>query len=293
MNSKVAIILVNYNGEEYIKDCIDSIKAIDYDDYKIIVVDNNSTDDSLNYLRKLTDEIILIESKENGGFSFGNNLGIQYALKDGFEYFLLLNNDTLVKKDFLTRMLESFKRYPNVGAVGAKIMYYPDKNRIWFGGGNVNWKRFKVVHNHIKELDIGQCNKEVEINFMTGCSLLINKSVIEKVGLLDEEYFMYCEDLDFCFRILENNFKIIFNPEAIIYHKVSMSSGGEDSPFSLYWKTKNTIKVMNRYKYKTSKFNYLIGKFTFYLENIVKAIKFRIKGNIENYEAIKKAFSNI
>lgn len=291
--SKVAIILVNYNGKEYIKECIESIQAIDYKNYKIIVVDNNSTDDSLVYLKSLGNEIKLIEAKENGGFSFGNNLGIKYAIENGFEYFLLLNNDTLVKRDFLSKMLESFNRNPDAGIVGAKIMYYPEKNRIWFGGGDVSWTRFRVVHNHIKETDNGQCNAEVEINFMTGCAMLISKEVIEKVGLLDEEYFMYCEDLDYSFKVLDNNFKIIFNPEAIVYHKVSLSSGGEDSAFSLYWKTKNTLKVMKKFKHRTSLFNYLLGNFIFYLEHVVKAIKYKINGNVENYNAIKKALSNI
>lgn len=286
---KVAIILVNYNGKDYLEDCINSINKIKYENYEIIVVDNKSTDNSVEYLRNLGYKITIIEAEKNGGFSYGNNIGIKYAIENNFEYFLLLNNDTLVKEDFLSEMMKSFKNNTNVGAVGAKIMYYPNVDRIWFGGGDINWKRFKVIHNHIKELDVGQCEKEKEISFMTGCALLISKKTIENIGFLSEDYFMYCEDLDYSLKLSDKKFKIIFNPKAIIYHKVSLSSGGEDSPFTLYWKTKNTLKVMKKYKNRTSIFNYNIGKLTFYIENIIKAIKYKLKGLNENYEAIKKA----
>lgn len=288
MDSKIAIILVNYNGEAYLKECIDSLRGINYDNYEIIVVDNGSTDNSLEILNEYNSGVVLIQAEKNGGFSYGNNIGIKYALENNADYCLLINTDTLVEPDFLLKLLESFDRYENVGIVGPKIMYYPDKERIWFGGGRINWLRFKVIHDHIKELDIGQCNEEKEVEFMTGCAILISKKTIEKVGLLEEDYFMYCEDIDFSMKILDNNLKIIFNPEAVIYHKVSASSGGEDSPFSLYWKNMNTIKVMKKFKNRTNIATYLIGKTMFYLENLIKCVLYKLKGKNEHYEAIVK-----
>lgn len=288
MKDKVAIILVNYNGKEYLNECIRSLKNISYDNYEIIVVDNKSTDDSIKLLKKEFDDVKIINAPRNGGFSYGNNIGIKEALKNGASYLLLINNDTLVEKDFLDKLIESYQTNADVGIVGPKIMYYPEKNKIWFGGGEINWLRFKVIHKHIKETDNGQCDRIKEIGFITGCAMLISAKTIEKVGYLEEEYFMYCEDIDFSMKVLKANMKIIFNPNSIIYHKVSLSSGGEDSPFSLYWKNRNMLKIMKKHKDMINPLEYAIGKCIFYAESIVKMIVYKAKGMNEHYQSIKR-----
>lgn len=282
----VYIILVNYNGYSDTIECVDSLRKIRYENYKIIIVDNASTDKSLNKLNDLLKDCIIIESQKNLGFAGGNNLGIKYAVKKKANYILLLNNDTLVEPNFLEEMLNSFYKDKNIGAVGCKIMYYPKKNIIWYGGGKIDWFKFTGVHFGMREVDKGQYNEEKDINFMTGCCMLIKKEVFEKVGLLRQDYFMYLEDVDFCVKLKNNKYKIWYNPKAKIYHKVGLSSGGEESPFSIKWATRNRLIFMNKYKSNVGKFNFIFSKMFFYVTRFIKFIVFFLKGENDKSKAI-------
>lgn len=283
---KVYIILINYNGYKDTMECIKSLCKINYENYKIIIVDNNSTDNSIEILKSNAINCIILESKKNLGFAGGNNIGVKYAIEHNADYIMLLNNDTLVSKDFLNNMIKSFSLDKKIGIVGPKIMYYTDKNRIWFGGGKINWFKFLGEHFGIGEIDKGQYNEEKEITFITGCCMLIKKEVFEKVGLLTEDYFMYFEDVDFCVRLLEKKLKIYYNPKSIIYHKVAFSSGGEESPFTIKWGTKNRIVFMNKYKDKVSEFRFFISKMFFYSTRILKYVKYTLNMNKDKASAI-------
>ena len=252
----IFIILVNYNGYEDTVDCIESLKNIDYYNYKILVIDNASTDDSYNKLNTLKGEFILLKSEKNLGFSGGNNIGIEYAMNHEADYVMLLNNDTLVEPDFLNKMIETAEVYKDSGIVGCKMMYYPKKDIIWYGGGYIDWRKYSGVHENQGEIDALK-DKVREVNFLTGCCMLIKRGTIEKAGYLSEEYFMYLEDLDYCARVLENNLKIIYNPEAKIYHKVSASTGGEESSFAIKWGTRNRFLFFKKF----SKNRSLLDKF--------------------------------
>lgn len=229
----IYIILVNYNGYNDTIECINSIKKIKNINYKIIVVDNASTDNSVHLFRKneVCKDCIIIESKSNLGFAGGNNLGIQLALDNGARYILLINNDTLVNPNFLYYMVTTFERDEKIGVVGCKINYYPETNKIWFGGGYINWFKFLGEHIGMREEDNGNYDKQREIDFMTGCCMLIKREVFENVGLLSHEYFMYFEDVDFCVKVRNSGYKIWYNPKAVIYHKVGYSSGGSNLLF--------------------------------------------------------------
>jgi GT2 family glycosyltransferase len=273
----IYIILINYNGYKDTIECVQSLRKINYENYKIIIVDNASTDDSIFHLKNSLKECILIESKYNFGFAGGNNLGIQYALKTNAEYILLLNNDTIVEPNFLGNMIEPLYNDKNIGIVGSKIMYYPQKNVIWYGGGKIDWFKFVGVHFGMKEIDKGQCDNSKEIDFMTGCCMLIKKEVFEKVGLLADEYFMYFEDVDYCVRSKQAGYKIWYNHKAVIYHKVGLSAGGEESPFSIKWGTRNRILFMKKYRNKTSILNFACSFLFFYTTRIIKCLQYFLK----------------
>jgi len=284
----VYIILVNYNGYLDTIECVKSLNNIKNVNYRIIIVDNASTDNSVDMLRKndLCQDCIIIESEKNLGFSGGNNLGIQLALDQGAKYILLLNNDTIVDPNFLHYMLSTFEKDNEIGVVGCKINYYPETNKIWYGGGYINWFKFIGEHIGTKEEDNGKYDKEKEIDFMTGCCMLIKREVFETVGLLTEEYFMYFEDVDFCVNVRNYGFKIWYNPKAVIYHKVGYSSGGEESPFFIKWTTKNRIKFMRKYKSKVSKFSYFRSNLFLYSTRIIKLIKYVLAGDINKAKAL-------
>lgn len=281
MNSPlVYIILLNYNGYKDTIECCDSLSKITYDNYKIIIVDNNSTNDSEKILRERLNACHIMQTGKNLGFAGGNNYGIKYALEQKADYILLLNNDTIVESDFLDTMINAFCNNPNVGIVGCKINYFKEKNVIWYGGGNVNWFKFVGVHEHEKERDDEKIeNVQREVTFISGCTMLIKNEVFDKVGLLPEEYFMYMEDLDFCILVKDKGYKLIYEPKALIYHNVSLSTGGEYSPFSIQWGTRNRIIFMDKYKYKVSKAGYLSSILFFYSTRLMKLLGYLINGN--------------
>lgn len=287
MEELVYIILVNYNGSEDTLACIESLKTVSYGNYKIIVVDNASTDNSYEILKdKIDNQVILIESEKNLGFAGGNNIGISYALENGAQAVLLLNNDTLVEPDFLSYMMENFKD-PKVGIVGSKIKYESKRDTLWFAGGEILWDKFYAKHYGEKEKDSGTYDERKEITFTTGCSMLIHKTLLESIGLLSEEYFMYFEDVDYCARATEKGFKIIYEPKAVIYHKVSAATGGEESPFAVQWNTRNRILFMEKFKHKVSKVQYAKAKGFFYSTRIIKYLQYIKSGRKDKAKALK------
>ncbi|WP_160674303.1 glycosyltransferase family 2 protein [Clostridium sp. C8-1-8] len=282
----IYIVLLNYNGARDTLDCIESLKKIKYKNYKIVIVDNKSTDDSEEVIRRAVGEqYVVLQSGKNGGFAEGNNLGIEHALKAGAEYILLINTDTLVEPDFLTEMANTFSTDSSIGIVGSQINYYPETDKIWFGGGKIKWDRFSGAHEQQGEADSG--SKEIrQIDFMTGCCMLIKREIFEKVGFLPKEYFMYLEDLDFCIALAEKKYKIMYNPNAKIYHKVSASTGGEESAFSVKYGNRNRVILMNKYSYKLGRMGFLKARSFFYLSRLIKYFKYIMSGDKERATAM-------
>ncbi len=266
----VYIILLNYNGVKDTIDCISSIKKNNYNSYRIVVVDNASTDNSLEILRKEKDvyDFDLVISNKNNGFSAGNNLGIQFALKNKAEYILLLNNDTIVEKDFLINLLETEKKYNNDIVVTSKILYFASKNMIWYGGGSFNKITSRVKHIGINKIDDKINNIEKEVTFISGCCMLIPSKILLKVGLFEEKYFLYCEDTDYCCRLMKNNIKMIYNPKSIIYHKVNGSTK-KISNMITYYNVRNKKLIIKLYINGFKKF---FANIYFYMEILKRII---------------------
>lgn len=248
MDNGIGVILVNYNGLQDTFDCIDSLKKTG-ENLQIIVVDNNSPSNDAELLLnkyKNDESIIILKSEKNLGFSGGNNIGIRYAIDAGCEYVVLLNNDTVVDKDMFTLL----KEVADENSVAVPLMYYySSPDTIWFGGGKLS--RFtgngKSVNKGV--VDNGKLYKGHTIcTFATGCCLMIHVDVIKKVGLLNELYFMYCEDTEYCIRLLLEKIKIVLVPNAKLWHKVSQSTGGDESAFSLYYINRNRLNYVKRYR---------------------------------------------
>ncbi len=269
MKPLVYIILVNYKTADDTIECIESLRKVDYDNFKIIIVENGSKDDSYIKLKGFCKDEILINSEENLGFAGGNNLGIERALNDNAEYVLLLNNDTTVNEQFLTKLVDAFSYDSNVGIVGCKINYYSQPNIVNYAGGEIDWNKFTTYFYRTDELD--DKDEEIkEITFVSGCAMMINRSVIEKIGMLDHSYFMYYEDTDYCAKALDGGFKLLYQPKSVIYHKISSSSGGDLSPFVLYWSTKNRQKFKNKFSNHLSKSKLLYFNIFYAINRIIK-----------------------
>jgi len=188
--------------------------------------------------------VSLIQSGINGGYGYGNNIGIKYSLKNGADYVLILNNDTVVDSDFLEPMVHKCEEDHRIGIVSGKIYFYDRPNTIWFNGGKFNQCTAKVEHFNFNEKDVGQVPKE-PVTFISGCMWLIPSKVFENIGFINEEYFMYIEDLEFCQRLIQRGYSLKVLGNGSVYHKVGNSTGGEYSPFSVFWRTRNMNKLIS------------------------------------------------
>lgn len=289
MSPLVCIILVNYKTVNDTIECINSLRKIDYDNFKVIVVENGSNDGSYEKLKEVCKDELLIESFENLGFAGGNNIGIERALNAGAEYILLLNNDTVVDNQFLSKLVEAFEYSLDVGIVGCKINYYDNRNVVNYAGGEINWNKFTTYFYRSDEID-DKDESIKEISFVSGCAMMISKKVIEKIGLLDHTYFMYYEDTDYCAMAAENGFKLLYQPESVIYHKISSSSGGDLSPFVLYWSTKNRYKFRVKFKHKVSKLNLIKFDIFNFLTRIMRIGIYYFKREPQKSKAIVKGY---
>lgn len=265
MNPLVCIILVNYRGYSDTKECIESLIKNDYDNYKIIVVENASGDEE----KLLSDEFInsyadVIISKENNGFSAGNNYGIEYASKYFPEYYLLLNNDTIVAPDFVSILIKTASYNKNVGIVTGNIFYYNNKETLWYAGGNYNRKT--CVTNQVVFKEYNGTGVE-DISFASGCLMLISAECIKKVGKLDEAFFMYSEDTDYCCRALDEGFSIKWVRGCKIYHKVSMSTKKNNDVQNYYLLRNNLLMIK---KYGVNKSRAYLTRAWIEIKNVVK-----------------------
>jgi len=190
-------------------------------------------------------KLILIKNEKNYGFAEGNNIGMRYALRAlNPDYVLLLNNDTVVDKEFLSELVKVGKVDEKVGIVGPKIYYYDEPNKIWFAGGKINRRLGKTKHLGVHKVDKRQFESIKKVDYIAGCAFLVKDEVFDKIGLLDKEYFCYFEDLDFCVRAQKEQYYCSYIPKAKIWHKVSQSGGGRIGHISLYYNTRNRALFM-------------------------------------------------
>lgn len=220
---KIAIIILNWNGIEDTRACLNSLKKIKYPNYDIILVDNGSRYYEADYLEKEFGNFIkfFIKNEENLGFAGGNNIAIKKLLGKNYKYFLLLNNDTEVESNFLCQLVNLAESNKQIGIVGPKIKLHQQKNILWYAGGEFHWWTSYNKRVGRNEIDTGKYNKEKITGYVSGACLLIRKKVIEQIGLLDENFFSYMEDVDWCIRANKRNWLCCYQPKSLVWHKIS------------------------------------------------------------------------
>lgn len=238
---RVTAVVLNWNGLEDTTACLASLAEADYPSLEVVVVDNGSTDGSPGLLRQRFPRVALLETGENLGYAGGNNVGLRYALERGADYVLLLNNDTEVAPGFLRRLVEAAEADPRVGVVGPTIYYYDRPDVVWSAGGAIDWRRGRTRMVGLDEPDRGQFGTAPrEVDFVSGCAMLVRREAVERVGLLDERFFLYYEEVEWCVRIRRAGFRILHVPGAHIWHKIP-SDGREASPMVHYYMSRNRL----------------------------------------------------
>ncbi len=271
----VAVILVNFHGTQDTIACVQSLRKSAYSEYTIYIVDNASGSGDVATLSQECPGATVIANATNVGFAGGNNIGIARALQEGARFILLLNNDTIVEPSLLPGLLGALERNPAAGIAGAKIRYFDRPSTLWFAGGVLNDRSGRGTHIGIGEEDQGQYDQEKFVDFVTGCCLFVRREVIERIGMLDEEYFAYYEDSDFCLRARRAGFQVLFAPSARLLHKVS-SSAVREGPVYLYFTLRNRLLFLRKNTPFLRMIPYLPVLAYFYLRHFVRlSLKWR------------------
>jgi GT2 family glycosyltransferase len=245
--ARVSVIVVNWNAREDTRECIESLERSNYRDFDIILIDNSSEDGSVEYLRGLFPNVTLVANSTNERFARASNAGMQLALERGAQYVFLFNNDAVVDESAIGELVRVLDSAPDIGAVGSKIYYFAEKDVIWSAGGEVMLWAGITRHRGIRRKDCGEFDEQADVGYLTGCALMARKELVEQVGLLDPSYHMYAEDADWCMRAKKAGFRIVYVPASRVWHKVSLSSGGEFSAAKIYEKTRSNVRLFRRH----------------------------------------------
>lgn len=283
MKNKVGVIILNWNGLDDTAECLNSLIKVTYQKMVVYLIDNGSENNELPILKKQFENklnIKFIQNRTNLGFAGGCNVGIKKALDDGCSNILLLNNDTIVKPDFIDQLVEVSSADNIIGVVGSKIYLYDEPHTIWASATYFNYL-FPPFSKMINT------KNPVAVNSIIGCSMMIKSDVFKKIGLFDEDYFAYGEEDDFNMRAIRAGFILKHCPDSIVWHKVSRSTGGGFNSRVAYLKMRNKIMFAKKNYTLTQWPTYALFLVLYFVKSQVKVLlKFQFKTSL----ALAKGF---
>lgn len=242
----VIVVILNWNNWVDTLDCVESCRRLTWPNFKILIVDNGSTDGSETIFKEHCPDAVIIQTGSNLGFAGGNNIGIHHAVAHGAEFVWLLNNDAVADPEALTMLVEAMKADSASAVAGSKIYYHEEPQRIWFAGGIWERGRLRLRQRGAGRLDRGELDRQCQVGSVSGCSMLVRTSAIVEIGLLDEGYFLYWEDTDWCARASEHGYRVLFVPASRVWHKVS-ATVATHSQLQYYYNTRNGIIFCRRH----------------------------------------------
>jgi hypothetical protein len=247
---KVCAVILNIAGLPVMEDCLRSLEAADYPGLRVILVHNGLRSEGLEAaVRTLCGKISeVLFTGSNLGFAAGNNQGIKAALASGADYVLLLNDDTYVAPDFVGPLVAALESDKRAGMAGARIFYAADPGRIWSSGARLDRQScsFEFPCADREEEACGRGGPQAT-DYATGCAVLVRRGLIETIGPLDERFFLYWEDSDWGLRAAAAGFMSLVVPASRVWHKVSASSGGDESALKLFHKTRGRLLFARRH----------------------------------------------
>jgi GT2 family glycosyltransferase len=242
----VVTIILNTNRRQDTLECLASLARSSYPKHKVIVLDNASCDGSVDAIRAAFPEVQIFPLTDNLGYAGNNNVGIEVALKERADWIFILNEDTVVAPDCLTFMIETGESDPQVGIVGPMVYHHNEPNIIQSAGGRMDraWNAWHLGQN---EWDRGQFNQLHQVDWISGCAILVRRSVIEKIGSLDERFFYYWEETEWCLRAREQGWRIVHVPQAKLWHK-GVQRDYRPGPSVTYYSTRNRLLMMSKHQ---------------------------------------------
>jgi len=255
VSGKVGIVTVTFNSEAVLPEFFESLAAQSYNNFVLIAVDNASKDGTLSMLKENSSERrIVIANSTNRGVAEANNQGIRAAIELGCEYVMLLNNDVVVDRDMLARLVDGLSEHQC--SMTSPMMYFHNPpDQIWAAGGGFRSRSgFRVYHRHAWEKDSPQSAREKRIDYTPTCCVLIQREVFVVIGLMDQRYFVYSDDVDFMFRARQAGLVMFFIPDAKLWHKVNGLTGGAKSDFSYFYNARGRALFLYKHLNRASAF---------------------------------------
>jgi GT2 family glycosyltransferase len=244
----LAVVIVNWNGRDVLPDCLRSLKESQYPGLRLLVVDNDSADDSLAWLEHHHPDVEVLQTGANLRWAGGNNAGLRHLAADGWQgMVLLLNNDTIVPEGSLSRLAGALALRPEAWIATPRVCYAHDPARAWYDGGLLGPWTGWVRHAGIRRLTGRLRSEERFVGWGTGCALLLGRRALDEVGELDEGFHFYGEDTDYCLRVRRLGGRILHVPRALVLHKVSASVGGGTSPRKAWLRSRSHVRLLRKH----------------------------------------------
>ena len=244
-NPRSCVIIINWRQPAMTVECVQAVRQMTAANVDLLLIDNGSGDGSVEQLRQALPAVPLLALPENVGFAAGANRGLVRALRQGFDYALLLNNDAFPADDMLARLLD--ETAPDVALLSPKIFYEEVPQRIWFAGGRQHPCLLEMRDTGRGEPDGPRWAASRDVDYLLGTGLLVNLEAAGQVGWLDERFFMYYEDLDWSIRLRQAGYRLRLVADAHLYHRVSSSAGGVDSPLHRYYLARSSVLFFRRH----------------------------------------------
>jgi GT2 family glycosyltransferase len=281
--SLVSVITVNFKQTEVTLRMLQQLRKSSWKQLEVILVDNAAESDDTGLFEAAYPGIRVIRSIENRGFAGGNNLGLAVAKGD---YLFLLNNDAFVEEDTIATLVGSLQSQATLGAVSPKIKYFGTNTIQYAGFSPISRITGRSIAFGKWQEDNGQCNRSGQIAYTHGAAMMLTRAAFEQVGDMDESYFLYYEELDWCERIRKAGFDLFYEPKATVYHAASASTG-VGSPFQLYYLTRNRILFQHRW---STTFQFIFSLFYLTTVCLIKYIKFVLSNKSKHARSLVKAY---
>jgi GT2 family glycosyltransferase len=240
---QITIVVVTYKGLNDTLECIESLSRLTYKNWRLVVVDQNSRDGTPQAVRAKYPWVDVVENPVNDGFTGGNNLGMREALKSPADYLFLLNNDTIIEPELLDKLIIPMENDPKIGIIGPTQLYYKNPGIVCWAGSRLDWRgRPCMGSENANDVPLETLDMRMrETGYVHGCAMLIRRAVLERVGLLDDRFFIYFEECDLCARASRAGWKLMYLPTAKLWHKVSQVQQVLGNDFGIYHWQRNRL----------------------------------------------------